>query len=534
MVNKRIRKSPGNRAVPRPLLLAGLLGGILCGVLSGCRQEGKPETSAERFYTPPEQYFVLDSTVMGISTVATGLDVPWEITWGPDGWIWYSEIGGTIGKLNPATGEKKVLLELGDVFTRTTPGLLGMAVHPDQEHSPWLFLLYTQEKAGDTLLLNVMRYTVDGDTCRDPKLLMEVPGGLGHNGSRIRIGPDGYLYISTGEASRADKSQDIRDPGGKVLRIRMDGSVPPDNPFAGNPVWAWGFRNPQGLVLTGDGRIYLSDHGEATDDEVNRVVKGGNYGWPDVRGFCDTEKEQEYCADSVIQMPLKAWTPTIAPAGLDFYDSETIPEWRNSLLLATLKGSALRVLHLNRDGSAVDTEKILFEGLFGRIRDVCISPGGDVYISTSNRDWNPLGVPRDGDDRIIRLFRLEDGRLPDSIPEYKPGESASGGPGGWLSGDRPATLSGEKLYLDYCSACHQANGKGAPDAIPALTGNPLVSGDPEQLIRIVLQGRPGAGEPMPSFAFLDDEEIAAVLSYVRSRFGPHSKKILPGEVKRLR
>src|SRR5690606_4914768 len=130
-----------------------------------------------------------------------------------------------------------------------------------------------------------------------------------------------------------------------------------------------------------EGMVYVSDHGDATDDEVNLISKGGNYGWPDVRGFADTEAEKEYASDSVIMTPLKAWTPTVAPAGLDFYASESIPEWKNTLLLATLKGSSLRVLHLGQEGQAVESETVLFEGKFGRLRDLCVSPAGDVYIS---------------------------------------------------------------------------------------------------------------------------------------------------------
>lgn len=498
---------------------------LLFPALAGCQGGTGKGSLQEGLHTKPEEYFTLDSTVIGISTVATGLNVPWEITWGPDGWIWYSEIGGTVGRVNPATGEKKVLLHLDDVFTRTTPGLLGMAVHPDQEHDPYLFLLYTRKK-GEDIVLNVMRYTLTENGCRDPKLLMEVPGANGHNGSRIKVGADGNLYISTGEAARAEKSQNIQEPGGKVLRIRPDGSIPPDNPFPGNPVWAWGFRNPQGLALTQDGRIYVSDHGEATDDEVNLVKKGGNYGWPDVRGFADTGAEKEYAKDSVVSTPLKAWTPTIAPAGAGFYASGAIPEWQHSLLLATLKGSSLRVLRLNPGGTAIESETVLFEGKFGRLRDVCVSPAGDVYISTSNHDWNPLGTPRAGDDRIIRLFNMHDTKVPDSIPEYRYAKSAREGGAG--------RLSGERIYSDFCSACHKPDGKGIPGTFPPLSGTTIVSGEPEKLIKTVLRGIPGAGEPMPSFAFLDDKEIAAVLTYVRSHFGNSSGKISEEEVKQAR
>lgn len=492
------------------------------------------DSSENQLETVVEEYFQLDQTTIGMSTIATGMDVPWEITWGPDDWIWYSQIKGEIGKINPKTGEQKVVHHIDSLFTDRTPGLLGIAIHPDQDRFPFLFALHNQEISNENIVLNVSRFRIAGDSLTDQKVLLEIPGARAHNGSRIKVGSDGLLYISTGEAARAEESQNVNDPGGKVLRMNIDGTVPADNPFSDNPVWAWGFRNPQGLVVTEDGRIYVSDHGDATDDEVNFVTKGGNYGWPDVRGLCDTELEKVYCRDSVIVESMRHWTPTIAPAGIDYYDKESIPEWENTLLLTTLKASSLRVLELSDDGRSIESEVVLFSHKFGRIRDLCISPAGDVYISTSNRDWYRTNTPEENDDRIIRLFNITGQAIPDSIPEYKYRRN--------MKADSGIALTGERLYTDYCASCHKADGQGVKGIFPPLSGTETVLGDKSKFVSTVLEGVSGEiivngltyNEHMPSFAFLTDDEIARILTYVRSSFGNQASEITEEEVRRLR
>lgn len=508
---------------------------IWLGICMSCNSDTERASSSAMVYALPEEYFMLDSSAVGIQTIADNLNVPWEITWGPDGWIWYTEIGGKVSKINPSTGETRIVLELQDVFTRTTPGLMGMAVHPDQKNFPYLYVLYTQKKEEKKVVLNVSRFTLENDQGIGEKLLLEVPGGLGHNGSRIKIGKDGKVYIATGEAAKGEKAQDVRELGGKILRINFDGSIPADNPFTGSPVWAWGLRNPQGLVVTEKGRIYVSDHGQATDDELNLIEKRGNYGWPDVEGYCDTKPEEIYCRDSVIMEPLIAWTPTIAPAGIDYYPSVSIPEWENAILLATLKGSSLRILHLDSEGTFVHSEKVLLDWKYGRLRDVCISPTGDVYISTSNRDWRASGIPEENDDRIIRLFNVNEMDIPDSVPEYKHKKEVH-------DYENTEKLSGEVLYASYCASCHQQDGEGIKPFFPPLAQTQTVLGDEKKLVDIVLNGLSGPievkgvkyDEIMPSFYFLSDEEIAKVLNYVRTNFGNTGAEIMPDAVKRSR
>src|SRR5699024_11206596 len=153
--------------------------------LFGCR--GADESPP--LDTKVETYFMLDSTTVGVSTIASGLEVPWEITWGPDDWIWMTEQKGGVSKLNRRTGEKVEMLELQDVYLRTTPGLRGMDIHPDQENYPYIFLLYNSREGEGRITLNLVRYNVGPDTLSNAERLLEIPGGRGHNGSRLKISP---------------------------------------------------------------------------------------------------------------------------------------------------------------------------------------------------------------------------------------------------------------------------------------------------------------------------------------------------------
>ena len=175
--------------------------------------------------------------------------------------------------------------------------------------------------------------------------------------------------------------------------MNLDGSIPADNPDPSSPVWSIGHRNAQGLVFVGDS-LFSSEHGPDTDDEINIIRRGGNYGWPDVRGICGAGEEAFCNANNVVE-PIMQWTPTIATCGLDYYNNDLIPQWKNSLLLSTLKDATLFQLRLNSTHSAIDSTAEFFENQFGRLRDLCVAPDGRVFISTSNGT----------DDKIIEINR---------------------------------------------------------------------------------------------------------------------------------
>jgi mono/diheme cytochrome c family protein len=321
---------------------------------------------------------------------------------------------------------------------------------------------------------------------------------------------------------------------GKILRLNMDGTIPEDNPIAGSPVWSWGHRNPEGLVYGPNGILYSSEHGDASDDEINIIQKGSNYGWPNVEGYCDRPEEKTFCNEHSIIEPLKGWTPTIAPAGIDCYQSKSIPEWKNSILLTTLKGSALHVLKLNSKGTAIISDQKYFENVFGRLRDLCISPSGDIYISTSNRDWNPgEGFPKMHDDRIIRLHREK--TIHDKVNDPQKNNTVS------QPGKQPVN-SGLLIYTTYCASCHKIEGGGLKSVFPPLNNSSFVTGDKERLISTLINGLSGVTEvkgekynqQMPSFKFLSDKDLAAVLSYIRSHFDNHADAIDAKQVSTVR
>lgn len=363
-------------------------------------------------------------------TVIANLDTPWEILWGPDGWIWVTERRGAVSRVNPTTGQRLELLRIGDVYQSGESGLLGMALHPDFADTPHVFLVYTYRE-NNAILEKLVRYSYDGTTLASPvTLLSGIPGNTTHDGSRIIITPDRKLFMTVGDAQNQPAAQSHLAINGKILRMNLDGGAPADNPWAAGAapeklLWSTGHRNPQGLVLAPNGILYSSEHGPNNDDEINIIRKGRNFGWPTVQGFCDTQSEKSFCADSSVVEPLTAWTPTIATCGLDYYDHPSAPAWRNSLLLTNLKGSSLMRLSLSPGGDSITSIATFLQGTYGRLRDLCVSPAGRIYIATSNRDGR--GSPKADDDKIIELSFPSAG--PDLVSasvdrsEYRPGDT---------------------------------------------------------------------------------------------------------------
>jgi glucose/arabinose dehydrogenase len=466
-------------------------------------------------------YPFVDSTRTQI--VASNLTVPWEIAWGPDNKIWIAEQEGIVSRVDPNTGKKEVLLKLTDVWQLRTSGLLGLALHSDMKKFPYVFLNYTIEK-DNKKQTRLVRYTWKNDTLILPKILMEIPAALGHNGSRITV-HKGLVYWATGDALSLVDSQNPQTLNGKILRINADGSVPLDNPIKGNPVWAWGFRNIQGMAFSSSGQLFTSEHGDTNDDEVNLILKNRNYGWPTVQGFADSDAESAFKKLNNTVDPLMAWTPTIGPAGLDYYSSNKISELSNSLLLVSLKGKSLRALKLDNEGKKIIEEQVYFENKFGRIRDLCVSPEGDIYLATSNRDWNPVaGFPKLDDDRIIKISNLSKSDPQNLLSSLPPGSK------------------GETLYLQYCASCHKENGMGLYGIFPPLQHSQTVVLNPKELIKKILNGSNGPAKingisydaAMPAFGFMKDEDLLDVITYIRSLGSSHATPIDVKMIKQVR
>lgn len=337
-----------------------------------------------------------------VETLVADLDTPWDLAWGPDDYIWVTERGGAISRVDPSSGEITRVGEL-DVTEISESGLLGMAFHPDFENQPWIYAVHSY---GNRFRIRnrLVRMRFDGISLAEPEVLLNgIPGGRNHNGSRLAFGPDGFLYVTTGDAGDRSLPMDMGSLAGKVLRLTPEGTPAPGNPF-GSAVYSYGHRNAQGLAFHPiTGTLYIAEHGPSDNDEVNLILRGGNYGWPVVHGFCDGDqsREDEYCRDHDVEEPLSAWTPTVGVSGLAIYEADLMPEWKGSLLVTSLTGRTLFRLRLSADGNAVVGREALLEREYGRLRDVLVGPGGEVYIATSNRDGR--GRPASNDDRILRI-----------------------------------------------------------------------------------------------------------------------------------
>jgi aldose sugar dehydrogenase len=402
-----------------PLVLVCLLLLVPLGASAGCAGDEDQETPPTTQPTTPQNEqseqaeqadeITTEAEVNGeplepateedleVSVVAEGLNVPWEIRFLPEGDLLVTERAGRLVRVELPEGRVTPLGELPAVETGEG-GLMGLALHPDFPDEPYLYVAYTYQEGGD-VLNRVSRFIFeDGGPGAEEVLLDAIPGGRVHNGSRVAFGPDGNLWITTGDAGRPALSQDEASPAGKILRLTAEGEPVEDNPIDGSPVYALGLRNAQGLTWHPvTEQPFVTEHGPDTDDELNAIEAGGNYGWPEVGG---SPGHPDY-VDAII-----SWTPSIAPAGAVFYDADEIPGWRGSLLFVTLKESDLRRLVPSDDEfSAVAEEQVLFDGQFGRLRAIAVGPDGAVYVATSNRDGR--GRPADNDDRILRIAPRE-------------------------------------------------------------------------------------------------------------------------------
>ena len=331
----------------------------------------------------------IGQTQVDTTTVISGLDIPWEILWGPDDMIWVTERFGRIGRVHPETGSHDIILDIsGIVYQSGESGLLGMVLHPDFELNPIVYIAYTYNSGG-SIFERIASYNFTGGQLVNESVLLDsIPASSNHDGCRLIISPGYKLFITTGDATDQSSAQDTAVLSGKVLRINLDGTIPADNPFSGSPVYSFGHRNPQGLFYGPNGILYSSEHGPSNDDEFNIIEAGRNYGWPDVRGFCDLPAEITFCAANDVVEPLQAWTPTIATSDIVYYNHPAIPEWQDHILLTTLKNKRLYVLELDETGTMVLGENQYFQDFWGRLRDVCIGPNGEIYLATNGASWS--------------------------------------------------------------------------------------------------------------------------------------------------
>lgn len=330
----------------------------------------------------------LNETTVDTTTIISGLDIPWEIQWGPDDMLWITERFGRISRIDPESGEQDIILDISEIVsTGGEAGLLGLILHPDFDNHPYIYTAYTY-LGGANKLERIVRYEYDGNQLVDEYILLDnIPGNITHIGCRLLITPDYKLLITTGDAQNQQAAQNLNSLSGKILRLNLDGTIPEDNPWPGNPVYSFGHRNAQGLWLGSNGILYSSEHGPATDDEFNIIEPARNYGWPNVHGFCDLPNEITFCEANNVYEPLVAWTPTVAASDIVLYEHPSIPEFTDQILLTSLKNKRLYVLELDESGTSVVSEEQYFNNTWGRLRDICVSPDGAIFLATNGPDW---------------------------------------------------------------------------------------------------------------------------------------------------
>lgn len=348
----------------------------------------------------------LDEYRLSAVTRTENLDIPWEMEWAGDLGIFFTELDGKIKRLDLDANQVTELYEIPDLARENQSGLMGLALHPDFPQTPQLFVTHTYYTPGFDILLKVLRleYDATNDELINPTTIFDnLASGQSSTGSRLVLSPDQHLFFTLGDLENGSLAQETDNPNGKVHRINLDGSIPGDNPIAGSSIWSYGHRNPQGLVFADDGTLYSSEHGPFSNDELNIILEGRNYGWPLVSGAC-TESNQDICDQLNMVEPLETWTPTVAPAGMAYYNHDSIAEWTNSLLIAGLKAQHINWVKLSQDGTIAEENRFYFGEQVGRIRDILVTPGGRIFLATSNTDL--FGTPRPNDDRIVELEQV--------------------------------------------------------------------------------------------------------------------------------
>lgn len=334
-----------------------------------------------------------DGVRFRVEVVATNLQIPWSLAFAPDGRVFVTERPGRVRIFSQPGGSSEVALTLDDVFAQGEAGTLGVALDPEFGANRHVYLYYTAQVGGGAVNRVVRYRETSGRLVERVVLLDNIPANAIHDGGRLRFGPDGLLYITTGDAANTSRAQDLASLAGKILRLNRDGTTPRDNPFS-SPVYSWGHRNPQGLdwhPATGD--LWASEHGSSGNDEINVIDRGANYGWPRIEA-------SQTMPD--MRPPISFYSPAIAPSGASFYRGSRFPGFVNNFFVAALRGTHILRLRIDPSSSRrIAAEERLLNERYGRIRDVVVGPDGLIYFCTSNRDGR--GNPAADDDRVARL-----------------------------------------------------------------------------------------------------------------------------------
>jgi glucose/arabinose dehydrogenase len=349
-----------------------------------------PQKVEDRFIAEPAEY--------NVQIWVENLRIPWELVFLSEHKALVTERAGQIWLIENGILQEEPYKVIDEVAHIGEGGLMGLAKHPDYPDQKYLYVMHTYQE-NNAIFNRITRYYDTDTTIEFDKVIVDrIPGSRVHNGGRIAFGPDGMLYITTGDTWQSEIAQDINNLGGKILRLTPDGDIPADNPFDNSPVYSLGHRNPQGIAWhpeTGD--LFSSEHGPSGEfglrdkDIINVIESGNNYGWPMVLGDANVEPYVD---------PIIMWQQATPPSGMTF--------WNNRLFVATLRSQALIRIDVTMSSNSYEVTSIdrlfandWFSGTYGRLRNAVVGPDNALYILTNNLDGR--GRPRQGDDKILRL-----------------------------------------------------------------------------------------------------------------------------------
>lgn len=345
--------------------------GLLLPHLSGCGGGGGSESNGTSGSTTPASTPV---SITRVETFVAAANFPVTLAFSPDGRLFYTEL--QTGNVRIVQNGQLLLQPFATltVATNGEQGLLGLAFDPDFQNNRFVYTYHTHP---DPLRNRVVRFTESSNIGINETVIVDnLPASGAHNAGRVAFGPDGLLYVTLGDVGNPDNAQSLATPAGKLLRFNKDGTIPVSNPVPGNSLFALGLRNTFGISFHPvTGTPYVSDNGPACDDELNRIVKGGNYGHRTGQPCGDTDP-------NFIQ-PILRINPTIGPTGVVFYTGSVFPEFQNSLFLTDVNtGSVRRFVVDENNNGAVLTQETILNGGFGSLIDVTVGPDGNLYLAS--------------------------------------------------------------------------------------------------------------------------------------------------------